>query len=100
MAMNLLAQSYPIVPFDTAAAAIYAKLWQERKSSGLIDLLKIENGATRQELKADCMIVATAIQHKVKALYSHDASLRKFANGAIPVIEVPKLNQQFELTYV
>ena len=91
---NLLSASFPVPPFDIAAAHAFAKLWRQRQNDGLIDMLKKEHGATRQELKADCMIVATALVQKAEALYSHDSNLRKFANGALPVLEIPLLSTQ------
>ena len=100
MVHNLIASSFLVPPFDSAASTIFAKLWQSRKDSGAIERIKSELGATRQELKADCMIVATGIAHKADAIYSHDSKLKNFANGAIPVLEIPRVHIQgsFELT--
>jgi len=46
------------------------------------------------------MIVATSIAHKADALYSHDNKLRNFANGSIPVLEIPKKQFQESLDLV
>lgn len=43
------------------------------------------------------MIVATSIAHKAEALYSHDIKLKNFANGSIPVLEIPKKQVQQSL---
>lgn len=91
---NLLEKSFPVPPFDAAASQVFARLWQQRKESGLLERLKTEDGAVRQELKADCMIVATAMVQRAEAIYSHDEKLRRFADGAIPVLEVPVLPSQ------
>lgn len=100
MIHNLIRSSFQVPPFDSAASAIFAKLWQERKESGTVEKIRNELGATRQELKADCMIVATSIAHKADALYSHDNKLRNFANGSIPVLEIPKKQFQESLDLV
>jgi predicted nucleic acid-binding protein len=91
---NLLEKGFSIAPFDAAAAQAFAKLWQQRKESGLVDRIRAEDGATRQELKADCMIVAIALVRKAEAIYSHDGKLRKFSDGLVPVLEVPRLQEQ------
>jgi predicted nucleic acid-binding protein len=95
--INLLKSSFQILPYDTQASALFAKLWREKKESGLVDDIKYELQATRQELKADCMIVATAIAKKAAVIYSHDKKLKKFANGNIDVREIPALEYQESL---
>lgn len=95
--INLLHGSFQILPYDAQASALFAKLWREKKESGLVNVIKDELQATRQELKADCMIVATAIAKKAAAIYSHDKKLRNFANGNIDVREIPALQYQESL---
>ncbi|MEZ5585272.1 MAG: PIN domain-containing protein [Candidatus Competibacteraceae bacterium] len=87
---NILQQSFPILPYDAAASIRFAKLWHERQHSGAIEDLINHHGATRKELKADCMIVATSIAHRVDAIYSHDGKLKKFADNEIQVLEMPQ----------
>lgn len=96
---NLLQQSFPVPAFDAAASQVFAKLWQQRKDNGVLEKLKTELGALRQELKADCMIVATALVQKAEAIYSHDEKLRKFAEGVIPVLEIPRPQEQPRLPF-
>ncbi|MBF0241005.1 MAG: PIN domain-containing protein [Desulfamplus sp.] len=71
---------FKIPPFDIQAAVIYAKMWQSNKA-----LRKDEKnqGAKREEMKADCMIVATAKARGSSCIYSEDVRLRKFAEGHI-----------------
>ncbi|WP_421718341.1 type II toxin-antitoxin system VapC family toxin [Algiphilus sp.] len=95
--LNLLQSSFVVPPYDAAAAAIFARLWRDRKESGQVKKIQVELQATRQELKADCMIVATALAQKAEAIYSHDAKLKAFANGAISVHEVPRIQVQHNL---
>jgi hypothetical protein len=94
MVLNLLKEGFFIGPYDALAAMHFAKLWQVRKT--LIGEL-IDNGATRQELKADCMIVATAIAQKVPILYSHDCKLKAFAGTSLDVREIPREQRQTRL---
>lgn len=96
MVVNLIRQSFQVAPYDAAAAVAFAQLWQQRKQAGVIEQIRAE-GATRQELKADCMIVATAIVHQTKVIYSHDPKLKKFAGDAIVVMELPKIQVQENL---
>jgi predicted nucleic acid-binding protein len=97
MILNLLGSGFDIPPYDAKAAALFAKLWREKKDSGLVNEIRDNLKATRQELKADCMIVATAISRKAEVIYSHDKKLKSFANGNIDVIEIPKFPQQDDL---
>ncbi len=94
MVHNLISQSFVIPPFDSVCAQIFARLWRERKDSGLIKELMDNKGAKRQELKADCMIVAICLANKVDAIYSHDNYLKKFANGSIQVLHIPNIAVQ------
>ncbi|WP_286696012.1 type II toxin-antitoxin system VapC family toxin [Spongiibacter sp. UBA1325] len=94
MVVNLLESGFDLPSYDAKAAALFARLWREKHESGLVAKLQKEMQATRQELKADCMIVATAITRNAEVLYSHDAKLKKFANGNIAVKEIPELQYQ------
>jgi|SRR5690554_1571011 len=99
MTLNLLQSAFIVPPYDAAASAIFARLWQKKQESGAIDKIRRELGATRQELKADCMIVATAVAQKADALYSHDAKLARFASDEIKILEVPRLQAQCRLNF-
>lgn len=99
MIVNLLETGFDIPPYDAKAAALFARLWREKKDSGLVGEIQKELQATRQELKADCMIVATAIARNAEVLYSHDAKLKRFANGNIDVREIPALQVQESIRF-
>ncbi len=94
MTVNLLEKGFEIPSYDAKAAALFAKLWREKQESGLVNDIRNELQATRQELKADCMIVATAITRNAEVIYSHDKKLKRFANGNIEVREIPELQYQ------
>ena len=93
-----LSSSYIINSYDAKSAAIFAKLWREKKESGLIDNIKKDDfEIKRQELKADCMIVAAAIASKATAIYSYDKGLKSFAGNSINVLHLPELSYQEEI---
>jgi predicted nucleic acid-binding protein len=96
--LHALSTSFIIYPYDTKSSAIFAKLWREKKESGLIDKIRKDDTAIkRQELKADCMIVATAIAAQASAIYSYDKGLKKFAGNSINVLDLPEMPYQNEL---
>jgi hypothetical protein len=64
-------------PFDLAACALSAKLWQFHK-----ELADKEKHTSRPALKADVMIIATAKTAGASTFYSHEARCRKLAEHA------------------
>jgi predicted nucleic acid-binding protein len=98
--LNLLNSSFVILPYDGAAAAVFARLWRERKNSAAIDRIRPDSQAIPRELKADCMIVATGIAHKATTIYSHDDRLKKFANGLIDILDIPPVQYQENLDLI
>lgn len=93
---NLSLRGFPIPPYDAAAAQAFARLWRQRKADGTTTALR-QSGATKQELKADCMIVATALAQRCTVIYSHDGKLKTFAGSEIEVRELPDLPPQQQL---
>jgi predicted nucleic acid-binding protein len=95
--VNLIGQGFVTAPFDLQAAAEFARLWDDRQKRNIIrDLQEIQK-ATREELKVDCLIVATAIAQKASCIYSCDGKLKAFAAESIPVIELPMGEEQLDL---
>jgi predicted nucleic acid-binding protein len=78
---DLLERHFITAAFDLKASMHFARIWQDRDQRGVITLLKQRDRATRAELKADCMIVATAVAQGASCIYSHDDNLAGFANG-------------------
>jgi len=95
--LNLLRQGFVTAPYDLKAASKFAELWQDRKEAGVVKDLLENDGATRVELKADCMIVATALASGVDRIISHDVGLKKFAGSSVEVRELPSAEEQIVL---
>ncbi|QPK64005.1 PIN domain-containing protein [Methylomonas sp. LL1] len=99
LVVNKLKEGFQICPYDYQASALFAKLWREKKYSGIIKNTQHDLQATRQELKADCMIVATAIAKKADVIYSHDNKLKNFAGDSIEVREIPSIPFQCDVDF-
>lgn len=87
--IQLLERRFIIPPFDVQASAFFAKIWRQNKTTRKV--LIAEGLATRAELKADSMIVATAVAKKAWCIYSMDPHIRKFADGFVSVLTIPEL---------
>ncbi len=94
MVTNLLDKSFVIPPFDLQSSTHFARTWQENQNQGIIKELQEKFQAKREEIKADCMIIATALSRGAECIYSYDDKLRIFANGHIKVEEIPIIPDQ------
>lgn len=81
--LGTLEKHFLIIPFDLHAALHYSQIW--RRHHGL----RAELGVTREQMKADFMIVSTAVARGASCIYSHDGPLRAFAKGHIEIKELP-----------
>jgi predicted nucleic acid-binding protein len=72
-----VSSSFLVVPYDTAAALQYARMWQARTPN---------RAYTRGETKADFLIAAIAVAHKCECIYSNDDGLCTFAAPYIKVL--------------
>lgn len=86
--INLFSKLFIIAPFDTYAASKLSLVWQAFKNPEIAKRIE-EEQRTRAELRADAMIVATALAQRADCIYSQDRWLKTFANGFIDVKEVP-----------
>lgn len=96
---SLFQKKFIIEPFDLQAASKFAQIWQDKNQSGKVKQIKQELNLGKQELKADCMIVAIAVAKGADCIYSHDSGLKKFAEGTIEVREIPDTPQQLPLSF-
>ena len=94
----VLARYLRVIPYDLRAAAKFAEIWNDKDHTGVVTQLKAD-GATKNALRADAMIVATAVTNNVDCIYSHDIGLKNFANGYLEVRDVPELPPQ-QTTYL
>lgn len=83
--LQLIRKQWQIASFDPPAAVKFAEL--RRNTLARADLRRMANpdtpGATREALKADLMIIATAVTHKAEVLYTHNDHVISLAQGAI-----------------
>jgi len=91
--INLFNRNWIIAPFDALAASKFSSIWQANNTSDEVKQL-MNKGATKAELRADSMFVATAVSRKAECIYSHDKGVKAFAKGFIDVKEIPFIPQQ------
>ena len=98
--LSLFKKHFLISPFDAVSACLFAKIWQEKANGQSLEQLKQIPDVNKTTIKADCLIVATALASKADCIYSHDRnSLRAFANGIIDVREIEIIPMQMEMNY-
>ena len=92
--LDVLNRRFQILPFDTRIAALAAELWREAaaRNPQLKDRVKEAfPGTERSKIKADIMILASALARNADILYTHDGPLAMAAQGKIEVRELPPL---------
>jgi predicted nucleic acid-binding protein len=92
--LDVLNRRFQIPPFDTRTAALAAELWREaaERNPHLKDQVKEAfPGTEKAKIKADIMILATALARNADILYTHDGPLAKVAEGRIDVRQLPPL---------
>lgn len=74
MVINLITQHYVVAPFDTKASSIFARILKSKMNDG------------------------TAIAQNAECIYSYDTNdIVRFADGYIPVLEMPTILNQLPL---
>ena len=94
--LSFFQRRFIIGDFDLPASSHFARIWQTRMDDQTIPSLQ-SAGVFRTKLRADCMIVATAIAHGASCIYSHDRGVHRFAEGHILVAQIPELPEQLDL---
>jgi predicted nucleic acid-binding protein len=82
MFIDLIQRTFILAPYDAAASAHYARMWQRRAR---------DTGYTRSETKADYMITAIAVANGCEIIFSNDSGLRRFAAEHIPVLGIEEI---------
>jgi predicted nucleic acid-binding protein len=96
--LNQFKQDWMIVEFDIKAAMIFARIRREHITNKRYDDIRaIHPEATKKEMDADTMIIATAISHGATKIYSHNINLRKLAEGHITALSFEDVDFQMEL---
>jgi predicted nucleic acid-binding protein len=85
--MDVLSSSFHIVDFDSRAALKYAQILYNRFEA--VKATAASVGVDRQKMKMDHVIIACAIVHGAKCIYSYDRGLEAFATGWIEVRKFP-----------
>lgn len=73
-----LKESFLIVPFDEKAAVEFARVWNELYADGTVEEMREKDPCySRNKLKADVLITATAIAYEARYMVTHDPGLQK-----------------------
>lgn len=90
---KLVSRRFVVVPYDLRAAIQFARIWHSKKTQGEIEATK-QNGLTRTELRADTMIVATAIASGASVIYGFDKGVKRLSDGFIPFEDISTMTLQ------
>ena len=99
MMLDRISKSFIVADFDARAASIFAEIWQQSQSDGVIEELKASEN-TRDKIKADCQILATAIANGARIVYSNDDGMKKLARNRINVAEIQGVPSQLDLEII
>jgi predicted nucleic acid-binding protein len=86
--LHIIEDAFLIKNFDIRASLKYAQMLHGRFEE--VKNAASEQGVTRQRMKIDHIIIATAMVNNAHAIVSYDAPLKKFAEGFINVIQFPQ----------
>ena len=81
-----LSQAFIIHPFDAVATTTAALLWNVGRPQRMS-----KKPGTREALKADTLLVATAHAAGAKIIYTHDKQLRKLAGQVMKAEDLPEV---------
>lgn len=93
---DMISRRFVVVPYDLPAAMQFARIMREKKTADEIEVL-MGAGATRAALKADAMIIATALSVKASGIYGHDRHMRRLCESFIPFHDIDTLSLQTAL---
>lgn len=89
--LALFQRDFFIPSVDALTASLFASVWQKNRNNGL------PADASREVLKIDGLLVATALACKAHIIYSEDPDIEKLAKGYIDVSPIPSIPTQPEL---
>ena len=88
---SLAEKELRLASFDLKAAQHFAII--QSRNLDIVKKMKEDKNYTAKHIKADIMIIASALSVDADLIYSNDAGLIKLARGFIDVYEVPPLNE-------
>lgn len=86
---DYLQKSFIVAALDISASIVFSHIWQTNKNDGLPH----REGATREKMKIDFLVVAIAVSRKAEVIYSDDPHVHAFGKTYIDVQYVPPLAQ-------
>jgi predicted nucleic acid-binding protein len=97
--MSQISREWMIANYDSRAAKIFAGMRYDADHKQIIkDIQAKDPCATRKQLNADGMIIATAIANNVNKLYSYDSALIRMARAAqLDAEDFMTINLQYKL---
>jgi predicted nucleic acid-binding protein len=95
--LHIIEEAFLIKNFDMRAALKYAQMLNNRFDE--VKNAASEQNVTRQRMKIDHIIIATAIVNNAQAIVSYDGALKKFAEGFINVMQFPNRPGNQELLF-
>jgi len=93
---ELVSRRFVVAPYDLRASILFSRVWHQKKSQGEIEEIK-QSGSTRNELRADTMIIATALAAGATHIYGHDRGVKRLSEGFIDFQDVSQLIVQTTL---
>ena len=90
--LDVLHRRFELPPFDVRMAAVAAQLWREgaEQNPHLREQVRqLFPGTEKSKIKADMMILSTALVRRADVLYTHDGPLRTVAQNRLEVRELP-----------
>lgn len=90
--LEVLNRRFQLPPFDVRTAAVAAGLWRDaaERNPHLREVVREAfPGTEKAKIKADIMILATALVRNADVLYTHDGPLRTIADNLIEVRDLP-----------
>jgi predicted nucleic acid-binding protein len=97
---QLVRSKFPIIPYDFAASMIFARIWRTKTDEQTIARIKAEeNPPTRAQLRADLMIIATAISAGCSCIYGHERRFYQYTEGFIRFEHIDDLELQTDSFY-
>jgi predicted nucleic acid-binding protein len=94
---SFIRDRFIVAPYDIRAALLFRQLWSEKSDSFLRQHIYDGERPTRTTLKADMLIVATAIAYGATELYGHDGQFVRLCDGFIQFRHINDVELQTEL---